>query len=205
MLKKLAIFALCTVASARNILPRESSVEITTLSKSLNATSGTGEVAAAGTLGPFGGIGCGINWAENVSYGANYPLSRTSCTRLQLLTTPQAVSKQAAPRSDSEAVTQSRILRWKSVPEWDSHNLMLVRVWTLWGMRMGLLRWSFRLRRRLSVPSRPRMGCRLWSVVMCERLLLYAIMSKLNTQHPRHSALTIIWQTDFFHDPTLLF
>ncbi|EME80918.1 uncharacterized protein MYCFIDRAFT_57079 [Pseudocercospora fijiensis CIRAD86] len=46
-------------------------VKITTLSKTSNATGGTGQVAAAGTLEPFGGIGvgCGINWNSKDSYG----------------------------------------------------------------------------------------------------------------------------------------
>lgn len=46
-------------------------VSITTLSKTSNSTGGTGQVAAAGTLAPFGGIGvgCGINWNSEQSYG----------------------------------------------------------------------------------------------------------------------------------------
>ncbi|KAF7185554.1 hypothetical protein HII31_13051 [Pseudocercospora fuligena] len=56
---------------ARDDAPAGGGVNITTLSKSSNATGGTGQVAAAGTLEPFGGIGvgCGINWNSNDSYG----------------------------------------------------------------------------------------------------------------------------------------
>ncbi|KAF9692012.1 hypothetical protein EKO04_010121 [Ascochyta lentis] len=51
--------------------PRANNVEITSLSKNITSTSGTGNVAAAGSLTPFGGIGvgCGINWQADVSYG----------------------------------------------------------------------------------------------------------------------------------------
>lgn len=46
-------------------------VKVNTLSKTSNATGGTGSVAANGNLDGFGdiGIGCGINWTKNVSYG----------------------------------------------------------------------------------------------------------------------------------------
>ncbi|PPJ59691.1 hypothetical protein CBER1_09046 [Cercospora berteroae] len=48
-------------------------VKVNTLSKTSNATGGTGSVAANGNLDGFGdiGIGCGINWTKNVSYGAS--------------------------------------------------------------------------------------------------------------------------------------
>ncbi|PVH93813.1 hypothetical protein DM02DRAFT_473221, partial [Periconia macrospinosa] len=38
---------------------------------SINSSAGTANIAAAGTLEPFGGIGlgCGINWEQGVSYG----------------------------------------------------------------------------------------------------------------------------------------
>ncbi|KAH7067176.1 hypothetical protein FB567DRAFT_258056 [Paraphoma chrysanthemicola] len=50
---------------------RESTVAITSLEKNVTTTSGSGNVAAAGSLAPFGdiGIGCGINWLDNTSYG----------------------------------------------------------------------------------------------------------------------------------------
>lgn len=46
-------------------------VQIVALSKNVTATGGTGQLSAAGTLEPFGGIGlgCGINWEENSSFG----------------------------------------------------------------------------------------------------------------------------------------
>ncbi|KAI2488198.1 hypothetical protein Ptr902_02331 [Pyrenophora tritici-repentis] len=46
-------------------------VQITNLDKNATSTSGTGSVAAAGNLAPFGtiGVGCGINWESDVSYG----------------------------------------------------------------------------------------------------------------------------------------
>ncbi|RAR15234.1 pyridoxal reductase [Stemphylium lycopersici] len=50
---------------------RAASVEITSLEKNVTSTSGSGNVAAAGTLTSFGdiGVGCGINWKADVSYG----------------------------------------------------------------------------------------------------------------------------------------
>ncbi|KAK1590223.1 uncharacterized protein LY79DRAFT_580163 [Colletotrichum navitas] len=66
------LIALAGLASAE-LAPRQATagVDITTLNKNVSATSGTGAVSAAGTLGPFGaiGVGCGINWAEGKSYG----------------------------------------------------------------------------------------------------------------------------------------
>lgn len=46
-------------------------VTVTLLEKSSNATGGLGNMAASGTLSPFGsiGIGCGLNWKNGVSYG----------------------------------------------------------------------------------------------------------------------------------------
>ena len=51
--------------------PRASGVEITSLVKNGTSTDGSGNVAAAGNLTPFGdiGIGCGINWKADTSYG----------------------------------------------------------------------------------------------------------------------------------------
>jgi hypothetical protein len=50
---------------------RANGVEITSLTKNVTSTSGSGNVAAAGNLTPFGdiGVGCGINWQADVSYG----------------------------------------------------------------------------------------------------------------------------------------
>ena len=50
---------------------RAGGVEITSLEKNVTSTSGSGNVAAAGNLTPFGdiGVGCGINWKADVSYG----------------------------------------------------------------------------------------------------------------------------------------
>lgn len=50
---------------------KDGGVQITSLDKNVTSTSGTGNVAAAGTLAPFGeiGVGCGINWQTDVSYG----------------------------------------------------------------------------------------------------------------------------------------
>ncbi|KXT01725.1 hypothetical protein AC578_2752 [Pseudocercospora eumusae] len=66
MLTTLLLLLAATSASAsvREENGGGAGVNITTLSKSSNATGGTGEVAAAGNLEPFGGIGvgCGINW-----------------------------------------------------------------------------------------------------------------------------------------------
>ncbi|KAF2211277.1 hypothetical protein CERZMDRAFT_9323, partial [Cercospora zeae-maydis SCOH1-5] len=46
-------------------------VTVNNLSKTSNSTGGSGSVSAAGTLAGFGGIGvgCGINWNDDVSYG----------------------------------------------------------------------------------------------------------------------------------------
>ena len=51
--------------------PRASGVEITSLEKNGTSTAGSGNVAAGGNLAPFGtiGVGCGINWKEDTSYG----------------------------------------------------------------------------------------------------------------------------------------
>lgn len=53
---------------------RANGVEITSLTKNVTSTSGIGNVAAAGNLSPFGdiGVGCGINWQADVSYGGMY-------------------------------------------------------------------------------------------------------------------------------------
>lgn len=78
MVGLVTILALANFAFANHLHPRQSSsgatVDINTLSKTVNSTGGTGQVAAAGTLNPFGdiGVGCGINWAEGVSYGGEW-------------------------------------------------------------------------------------------------------------------------------------
>ncbi|KAF2131853.1 hypothetical protein P153DRAFT_415141 [Dothidotthia symphoricarpi CBS 119687] len=65
--------ALASVSSAYMLPKRQTSdgIAITDFNKNATSTSGIGNVAAAGTLAPFGevGVGCGINWASNVSYG----------------------------------------------------------------------------------------------------------------------------------------
>ncbi|CAG5184818.1 uncharacterized protein ALTATR162_LOCUS11097 [Alternaria atra] len=50
---------------------RADGVDITNLNSNVTSTSGSGNVAAAGSLTPFGdiGVGCGINWQADVSYG----------------------------------------------------------------------------------------------------------------------------------------
>jgi hypothetical protein len=63
------------VAATSQFHPRQdtsnSTVAITDLSQSHNSTGGTGSVAAAGDLSSFGniGVGCGINWQDDVSFG----------------------------------------------------------------------------------------------------------------------------------------
>lgn len=70
-----ALLALANYAAASHLHARQASssstVDINNLSKNVNGTSGTGDVSASGNLSPFGdiGVGCGINWAEGVSYG----------------------------------------------------------------------------------------------------------------------------------------
>jgi len=51
--------------------PRDNGVHFVQVSNSTNTTSGVGQVSAAGNLSPFGdiGVGCGINWEREVSYG----------------------------------------------------------------------------------------------------------------------------------------
>ncbi|RMZ67933.1 hypothetical protein GMOD_00004014 [Pyrenophora seminiperda CCB06] len=68
----LAFLALHMLAAATPTKQRrDDGVNITNLGKNVTLTSGTGNVAAAGTLAPFGkiGVGCGINWQDEVSYG----------------------------------------------------------------------------------------------------------------------------------------
>ncbi|KAB2103853.1 hypothetical protein AG0111_0g7481 [Alternaria gaisen] len=74
MFTKLAVsfLAMQMLASATpNQQRRANDVEITSLDKNVTSTSGVGNVAAAGSLTPFGdiGVGCGINWQAGVSYG----------------------------------------------------------------------------------------------------------------------------------------
>jgi hypothetical protein len=53
---------------------RVGGVDITNLNSNVTSTSGSGNVAAAGSLTPFGdiGVGCGINWQTDVSYGGTF-------------------------------------------------------------------------------------------------------------------------------------
>ncbi|CAN9429422.1 hypothetical protein AA0113_g5030 [Alternaria arborescens] len=74
MFTKLAVsfLAMQMLASAMpNQQRRANDVDITSLDKNVTSTSGVGNVAAAGSLTPFGdiGVGCGINWQAGVSYG----------------------------------------------------------------------------------------------------------------------------------------
>ncbi|CAN9417037.1 unnamed protein product [Alternaria sp. RS040] len=74
MFTKLAVsfLAIQMLASATpNQQRRANDVDITSLEKNVTSTSGVGNVAAAGSLTPFGdiGVGCGINWQAGVSYG----------------------------------------------------------------------------------------------------------------------------------------
>ncbi|KAH5324036.1 hypothetical protein HBI23_230930 [Parastagonospora nodorum] len=66
-----SVLALAASATPLAAHKRDNTVAVTSLEKHVNATSGSGNVAAAGRLSPFGdiGTGCGINWQEDVSYG----------------------------------------------------------------------------------------------------------------------------------------
>ncbi|KAF2856611.1 hypothetical protein T440DRAFT_462858 [Plenodomus tracheiphilus IPT5] len=66
-------------ATPYNLHSRAKDVTITQLSKSLNSTGGEGNVAASGTLSPFGsiGVGCGVNWVRDVSYGGGLTAGST--------------------------------------------------------------------------------------------------------------------------------
>lgn len=46
-------------------------VTILSLGNTTNSTGGEGHVAAGGKLSPFGdiGVGCGVNWENEVGYG----------------------------------------------------------------------------------------------------------------------------------------
>ncbi|CAE7187838.1 hypothetical protein CFE70_006696 [Pyrenophora teres f. teres 0-1] len=50
---------------------RDDGVIVTNLGKNVTSTTGTGNVAASGNLASFGkiGVGCGVNWQNDVSYG----------------------------------------------------------------------------------------------------------------------------------------
>ncbi|SMR54011.1 unnamed protein product [Zymoseptoria tritici ST99CH_1E4] len=68
-----------------HLQPREetnetNTVEITTFGRSQNSTGGQAQVAAAGDLSPFGeiGVGCGINWQEDVSFGGGLQAGSSS-------------------------------------------------------------------------------------------------------------------------------
>jgi hypothetical protein len=68
----LPFFAMQMLASATPHQHRRANgVDVTDLNKNVSSTSGSGNVAAAGGLTPFGdiGVGCGINWQADVSYG----------------------------------------------------------------------------------------------------------------------------------------
>lgn len=72
----LSILALTSLATATPtpLEVRDSGVSFTGVSNSTNGTSGVGSLSAAGTLSGFGGIGvgCGVNWESDVSYGGNF-------------------------------------------------------------------------------------------------------------------------------------
>ena len=63
---------------------RASGVEVTSLEKNGTSTSGSGNVAAAGNLTPFGdiGVGCGINWKADTSYGGRLVSTLRNLSRL---------------------------------------------------------------------------------------------------------------------------
>jgi len=54
-----SVFALAASATPLAAHKRDNTVAITSLEKHVNATSGSGNVAAAGRLSPFGDIGTG--------------------------------------------------------------------------------------------------------------------------------------------------
>lgn len=69
-----SLLALAGASSAYSLEARRTqgnNVTIVSLEKARNSTGGSGSVAAAGTLQPFGGIGigCGVNWDNKVGYG----------------------------------------------------------------------------------------------------------------------------------------
>lgn len=115
----LAVLALAHSVAASHLQPRQSpSLDIVSLTKDVNATGGKGNVAAAGQLLPFGevGVGCGISWAEEVSYGGETQNTLASTNLTGSL--PQVASKQ-----------DHRILVWVEALRFDLKRWKLDWVW----------------------------------------------------------------------------
>jgi hypothetical protein len=67
----LALAAALPTTAGTLLEARQNPVDIVQLNKNVSGTSGSGDVSAAGNLSPFGklGVGCGINWTQNASFG----------------------------------------------------------------------------------------------------------------------------------------
>ncbi|CAG8983253.1 hypothetical protein HYALB_00002689 [Hymenoscyphus albidus] len=77
---QVVLLALLATASAGSLRPRQDEgVKISQLNSNGTGTKGLGDISAAGTLEPFGsiGVGCGINWNKDVSYGGGVQAGST--------------------------------------------------------------------------------------------------------------------------------
>ncbi|KAF1336151.1 Gpi transamidase subunit pig-u family protein, partial [Globisporangium splendens] len=80
-MKDLFAIAAAAVALVNGVAAEDGAgVTIVDQSKNLTATGGTGNLAAAGSLEPFGGIGigCGVNWEENGTFGGGLQAGSSS-------------------------------------------------------------------------------------------------------------------------------
>ena len=66
-------------ANVNGMRVRSNPVDITSDVKQINTTAGNVGVSAAGKLSPFGNmaLGCGINWAQDSSFGGAFCVTRT--------------------------------------------------------------------------------------------------------------------------------
>lgn len=70
-MKSSVFAATLAVAAASFVAADEGGLQIVDLSQNGTSSAGTGQISAAGSLEPFGGmgLGCGINWAKDSSFG----------------------------------------------------------------------------------------------------------------------------------------
>jgi len=92
------LVATLAAAAVSLVTADDAGLKIVDLSQSGDSSTGTGQISAAGSLEPFGGmgLGCGINWAKDSSFGGNLRFNHVSTHQILTSLAPLSTSRRPA-------------------------------------------------------------------------------------------------------------